>query len=266
MSQGDSPAPLSPDTTVDIRRVEGGGNATWHLAEEVPVAVVYNAVNYAVMLATPLDLEDFAVGFSVSERIVDRADAIQAVETRSRPQGVDLMIRIDEHSFERLGLREGRRNLAGRTGCGICGLDNAEAFFEPLPRVAQNIAVLDPQAARRAVDSFPERQTLNLLTHSVHGAAWVDWSGTIETVREDIGRHNALDKLLGAQARAGGDMTAGFALVSSRCSYELVEKAARFGVTALMSLSAPTAFAVRRAREANLALYSWSKEGLIGVI
>lgn len=265
MSTDQPQAPSSPEITVDIHKVEGGASATWHVAEEVPVALVYNGTNYAVMLATPADLEDFAVGFSISERVVERADAVQAVEIRSRPQGIDLMIRIDEPSFERLELRERRRNMAGRAGCGICGLDNAEGFFETLPRVTENLSALEPDAATRAVEAFPALQALNLQTHSVHGAAWVDWSGAIETVREDIGRHNALDKLLGAQARAGADMKAGFTLVSSRCSYELVEKAARFGVTALLSLSAPTAFAIRKAFEANLALYTWSKDGLVSL-
>lgn len=242
-----------------------GQDADWSIAEEVPVAIVYNGTNYAVMLATPDDLEDFAVGFSISERVVDRVEAIQAIDVRSRPQGVDLMIRIDDASFERLDLRERRRNLAGVAGCGICGLDNAESLFETLPQVAETRITLRPDAARKAVDAFPARQVLNLSTRSVHGAAWVDFDGTITTVREDIGRHNALDKLLGAQARANADMKAGFALVSSRCSYELVEKAARFGVPALLSLSAPTAFAIRKAQEANLALYTWSPEGLIAI-
>lgn len=229
------------------------------------MAVVYNGVNYAVMLATPDDLKDFAVGFSISERVVDRIDAIQAIEIRSRPQGIDLMIRVDQASFERLDLRERRRNLAGVAGCGICGLDNAESLFEPLPSVGKTRVTLDPDAAKRAVDAFPARQELNLSTRSVHGAAWVGFDGDIMMVREDIGRHNALDKLLGAQARTGADMKTGFALVSSRCSFELVEKAARFGVPALLSLSAPTAFAIRKAQEANLALYTWSPDGLIAV-
>lgn len=254
-----------PEIPISVRRAADALETTWHIAEEVPVAVVYNGSNYAVMLATPMDLEDFAVGFSISERVADRLEAIQSIDIRDRPQGVDLTIGIDEASFERLSLRERRRNMAGRAGCGICGLDNAESFFEALPIVAQNRASLDPDAAKRAVEAFPAHQTLNLTTRSVHGAAWVDFSGEIMAVREDIGRHNALDKLLGAQARAGADMQAGFALVSSRCSYELVEKAARFGVTALLSLSAPTAFAVRKAAEANLALYTWSSDGLIAV-
>lgn len=247
-----------------MRRADGQ-EANWSIAEEVPVAVVYNGVNYAVMLATPADLEDFAVGFSISEQVVDRVDAIKAIDVRSRPQGVDLTIRIDQASFERLDLRERRRNLAGVAGCGICGLDNAESLFEALPSVSETRVTLDPEAAKRAVDAFPALQELNLTTRSVHGAAWVGFEGAITTVREDIGRHNALDKLLGAQARAGVDMKTGFALVSSRCSYELVEKAARFGVPALLSLSAPTAFAIRKAREANLALYTWSADGLIAV-
>ena len=253
-----------PEISIAVRRADGQ-DITWSIPEEVPVAIVYNGSNYAVMLATPAHLEEFAVGFSISERVVDRVDAIQAIDVRSRPQGVDLMIQIDQSSFERLELRERRRNLAGVAGCGLCGLDNSETLFEALPQVATSRIVLEAGAARKAVDAFPERQSLNLSTRSVHGAAWVDFDGDIAAVREDIGRHNALDKLLGAQALGGADMKAGFALVSSRCSYELVEKAARFGVPALLSLSAPTAFAVRKAAEANLALYAWSSDGLITI-
>jgi len=256
---------LPPDISITVRNAEDGHEAQWHIAEEVPVAIVYNGTNYAVMLATPHDLEDFTVGFSISERVVDRVQAIQTIETRERPQGIELLITIDSASAERMSVRERRRNMAGRAGCGICGLDNAEELFEPLPEVAPILTALDPGTARKAVEAFPASQSLNLQTRSVHGAAWVDFSGNILAVREDIGRHNALDKLLGAQARARADMKAGFALVSSRCSYELVEKAARFGVTALLSLSAPTAFAVRKAREANLALYTWSADGLIAI-
>lgn len=254
-----------PEIPVTVRRASDETEAAWHIAEEVPVAVVYNGTNYAVMLATPSDLEDFAVGFSISEGVIDNAEAIKSIDSRSRPQGIDLMITIDEASFERLSVTERRRNMAGRAGCGICGIDNAETLFVALPRVAATRLSLDPEAANRAVEAFPARQTLNLTTRSVHGAAWVDFSGEILAVREDIGRHNALDKLLGAQARAGADMKAGFALVSSRCSYELVEKAARFGVAALLSLSAPTGFAIRKAAEANLALYTWSPDGLIAI-
>ena len=242
--------PLATSREIDV----GGG--VWNIAEEIPVAIVYNRRNYAVMMATPDRLADFAVGFSLTERVVDQFSDIAAVEIRYAERGVELNISIAPEKIERLDIRQQRRNLVGRAGCGLCGLESAEALFEELPRVSSNGARLDRDAAQKALLTFPERQPLNQKTRSVHGAAWVSHAGDILSVREDVGRHNAVDKLFGALTRENADVGAGFCLVSSRCSYEIIEKAARIGVATVVSISAPTAFAIEKAREAGISVYT----------
>jgi formate dehydrogenase accessory protein FdhD len=232
------------------------GAQTWYVPEEIPVAFIYNRRNYAVMLASPSDLEDFAVGFSLTERVVEGADEIEAIDIHQNERGVELHIRIGAGRLERLDARQQRRNLVGRAGCGVCGLENAEVFFKTLPRIGDRALELAPEAISRALSEFPACQPLNEKTRTVHGAAWAGLDGAIRLAREDVGRHNALDKLLGALALAGADMGAGFVLMSSRCSYEIVEKAARLGVRAVAAISAPTAFAIRKAKEANITLYA----------
>lgn len=227
----------------------------WRVAEETPVAFVYNRRNYAVMLATPTDLADFAVGFSLTERVVDAPQEILAVDVHQTERGVEFHISIDQEKLERFDQRQRRRNMAGRAGCGICGLENAESFFESLPRVSETPIQLGEKPLVTALSAFDDYQPLNKRTHSVHGAAFVRPDGKFVMAREDVGRHNALDKLLGALALAGRDGEEGFILISSRCSYEIVEKAARRRVRAILSVSAPTAFAIRKAQEAGVALY-----------
>jgi len=233
------------------------------IPEEVPVALVYDGLTFSIMLASPADLEDFATGFSLTERIADTPGDILGIEVRVRQQGIDLHVRLSDPCRTRLLLRQGRRNLAGRSGCGVCGIDSAEALFEPLPRVAPHPVWPTLAAAGMAVQGFEAAQPLRQATRTTHAAALCDSAGTLLLVREDVGRHNALDKLLGARARSvSAEGEGAFVLISSRCSYEMVDKAARRGVTALVSLSAPTAFAVRRASEAGLALAVWGDDGL----
>lgn len=245
----------APPPDREIAVSAGGETKNWRVPEETPTAFVYNRRNYAVMLATPLDMEDFAVGFSLSERVVDAADEIDAVDIHQSDRGVELHISISPERLERLDLRQQRRNLVGRAGCGVCGLENADVFFEKLPRVSETKARIKPEALVRALGALRDRQPLNQRTKTVHAAAWASLDGDILLAREDVGRHNALDKLLGALARAGSDRRLGFVLMSSRCSYEIIEKSARLGVTAVASVSGPTAFAIRKAEEANIALY-----------
>lgn len=233
------------------------------MPEETPVAFVYNGRNYAVMLASPLDLADFAVGFSLTERVVDAPDEIEAIDIHCSLRGVDLKMKIDAERLERLDIRQQRRNLVGRAGCGVCGLENADVFFETLPKVAGGAVELDAGALSRAASGLQDRQPLNQRTRTVHAAAWASPEGAIRTVREDVGRHNALDKLLGSLALSQTDMTDGFVMMSSRCSYEIVEKSARCGVTALAAISAPTDFALRKAREANLSVYCRAQDGFV---
>lgn len=265
MARNEAPPSLGDSAVEARRRVMGEPDApiVWHVPEEVPVAVTYNGLDHAVMLATPADLADFALGFSLSEHIVDQRTEIDSLSIRRRRQGIDLKITIDQRRFERLKLRQARRNLTGRSGCGVCGMDNAEAFFEPLSPVAVTPKVLDPKAVEAAAAALKDHQPLWQRNRSVHGAAWVAEDGTIMLVREDVGRHNALDKLLGALVGQGTNLSDGFVLISSRCSYEIVEKAARLGVLALVGLSAPTAFAVRKAHEARLSLNCYVTGGMV---
>ena len=241
------------------------GDAHWRVPEEVPCAFVYNGRNYAVMLATPLCLEDFAIGFSLTERVVDQLTDIHSVEIHGSPMGVEFHFKITDEKLARFDIRQRRRNIVGRAGCGVCGLENAEHFFEPLPQVAQKKHTLDLEAIWRGCEALPGYQKLHSETRSVHGVAWVDATGDIHTVREDVGRHNALDKLLGALGRENVNTANGLVLISSRCSYEIVEKAVRRGVKAVASISAPTAFAVRKAEEANLSLYVKAESAFVAV-
>jgi FdhD protein len=243
-----------------------GGKEQWRIPEETPVALVYNRRNYAVMLATPQDLVDFAVGFTLTERIVGSVSDILGLDIIHTERGADLRLRIAEHYLERFDLRQRRRNLPGNTGCGVCGLENADTFFEPLPRVANKKTSLNLSAVSKAVESLSGYQPINQRTRAVHAAAWVNFDGAILHAREDVGRHNALDKLLGALALEGADIKSGFVLMSSRCSYELIEKAAHCGVTALASISSPTSFALRKATEANMALYARTATGVGEII
>lgn len=238
----------------------------WRVPEEIPVAFVYNRRNYAVMLATPLNLEDFAIGFSLTERVVDAVDEISSVDIHQSERGAELHISISEERLERLDLRQQRRNLVGRAGCGVCGLENAEVFFEHLPNVAEAKTKVASAALKKALSALREHQPLNKATRTVHGAAWANMNGDILLAREDVGRHNALDKLLGALAREKADFRKGFVLMSSRCSYEIIEKAARLGVQAVASVSGPTAFAIRKAQEANIALYCRHENGFVEIL
>ncbi len=250
------------DRQVDIC-MAGDARAQWRVPEETPIAFVYNRRNYAVMLATPQDLIDFAIGFSLTERIVGSVSDILGLDILHSERGADMRLLISDLCLERFDLRQRRRNLPGKAGCGICGLENADEFFEILPKVAEEKISLNPNAVAKVFEAFNVYQPINQRTRSVHGAAWVNFDGSLLLVREDVGRHNALDKLLGALALENADMKAGFVLVSSRCSYELVEKAARCGVTALVSISGPTHFALCKAAEANMAIYARGPSGVV---
>lgn len=254
---GDSPP---PDNEISVA---GDGAAIWRVPEETPVAFVYNRRNYAVMLATPLDFVDYAVGFSVTERVIASVSDIAGLDVSHNDRGVDLRLRISDVCLEKFDLRQRRRNLPGNAGCGVCGIENIDEFFTALPRVAEKKTRLDKKAVVKAFDALADHQPINRRTRSVHGSAWVSFDGSIKCLREDVGRHNALDKLLGALLLAKTDMKSGFVLMSSRCSYELVEKAARCGVTALVAISGPTSFALRKAAEANMALYARGPKGVV---
>ena len=220
------------------------------LADEVPVALVVGGVSQAVMLATPADLDDFALGFALTEGWIADAGELYAVEAQHTPQGIEL--RLEVAAARQWALRERRRALAGRTGCGLCGIDSLAGLERPLAGVQP--PALRPGALARAQRELGQRQPLNALTGAMHAAAWCGADGAVQRVREDIGRHNALDKLVGALARAGIDPSAGFVAITSRASYEMVHKAASAGVGLLAAVSAPTARAVQTADRCGLAL------------
>jgi formate dehydrogenase accessory protein FdhD len=246
------------------REVAANGEC-WRVPEETPVALIYNGRNHAVMLATPADLDDFAVGFTLTERIVGALSDIEAIDIHQEERGVDLRLTLAAPAIERFDARQQRRNLVGRAGCGVCGVENAETFFERLAPVRASKAAIAEAALLRAVKSLPDHQPLNARTRTVHAAAFADLHGDILLAREDVGRHNALDKLLGAMARRGAAAQDGFVVMSSRCSYEIVEKAARAGVAAILSVSAPTAFALAKAEEANIVLYVCSADNVVRI-
>jgi len=257
-----------PELPVDVL-APGDKTVVWQLPEEIPVAFIYNGLTYAIMLCTPQDIEDFARGFSVTERIIDIQSDWLNLEISTRAEGVEVRISIEQNHFDALKLLMSRRNLPGRS-CGVCGLDSETEFFETLKPVAQNALLLNTGTIVYALEQFETLQKLKLSNKSVHGAAWVEFSGDqpygkVDLVREDVGRHNALDKLVGALIYAKRDISLGFLMISSRCSYDILLKAARSGIRAIVSLSAPTAFALRKAKEANISLYTLTKSGIFRV-
>ncbi|MFZ6748951.1 formate dehydrogenase accessory sulfurtransferase FdhD [Undibacterium sp. Ren11W] len=239
------------------------------VAEEVPVALVYNGISHAVMMASPLALEDFAIGFSLSESIVDSYRQIYDIEivTNATGLGVELRLSIATACFVRL--KEKRRLLAGSSACGICGIESLKAFEAALPAAVAATAVdlscqLSAAALLKAFAEMQKFQTINALTGAMHAAAWADLDGNILMLREDVGRHNAMDKLIGALAAAEQQLQkvrpAGFALMSSRASYELVQKAARAKIAVLATISAPTSLAIRIATDAGITLIGFARE------
>jgi FdhD protein len=242
------------------------------VAEEVPVAMVYNGISHAVMLATPRDLADFALGFSLSEGILASPDELYEVEAVHREKGIELQMQVSTERFQQLKVR--RRSMTGRTGCGLCGAESLEQAM----RIPQNI---DSTKATHSAGQFrsrsiylahrniQEQQELQTLTGATHASAWVRPDGSIAMLREDVGRHNALDKLIGARAYQH-DTQDGFVLTTSRASYEMVQKVGCAGISMLVAISAPTGLAIRIAQNCGVTLvgfarnnqhvvYSWSE-------
>lgn len=230
------------------------------VAEEVPVAMVYNGRTFAVMMATPHDLDDFALGFSLTERLIDDPSQLLQLETHALIEGIELSMQVTDNAPGAHLEKERQRLLPGRSGCGICGTRELEDAVRHDAAVGAGIAITR-DALEKALHELKERQPMNLATGAVHAAAWADASGRILHVREDVGRHNALDKLIGAIRRAGVDVNDGFAVVTSRASYEMVTKAASAGIALLVAISAPTALAVELARSAGLTLIGFARPG-----
>lgn len=221
------------------------------IAVEVPVALEYNGISHAVMLASPADLEDFALGFSLSEGIVGAASELLDCDVSEVEHGIQVQMRIPAQQF--VTLKEKRRNLTGRTGCGLCGAETLQQAIRRPPPVAGGTGI--PAAAMHAgMAAMQARQPLQQHSGATHAAAWMNADGSLACVREDVGRHNALDKLIGALARMRFDPAAGALLITSRASYEMVQKAATLGIGFIAAISAPTSLATELAQDAGLTL------------
>ena len=231
------------------------------VAEEVPVALEYNGISHAVMLASPQDLEDFALGFSLSEGILTSRSEMFDCELIEHADGIQVQMQIATERF--VLLKDKRRNMTGRTGCGLCGAETLQqAIRQPQPVVSN--ARFDGATLHAGMAAMQQRQHLQQQSGATHAAAWMNRDGVIELVREDVGRHNALDKLIGAlahQRRERSDLSDGAVLITSRASYEMVQKAATLGIGFLAAISAPTNLAVRLAHAADVTLVGFMRHG-----
>ena len=242
---------------VDRRRARSQVRVEDEIAEEVPVAFVVNGRPFAVMLATPADLEDFALGFMLSEGLVGDAGEVEIEGIAELIEGFELRLRVPAARARALEHRH--RALEGRSGCGICGTGQLETALRQPGPVAEGSSI-DVAALRRALRGLRDGQRLNARTGATHAAGWAGIDGGLQLLREDIGRHNALDKLVGAMARAGLDPAAGFCVVTSRASYEMAMKAASAGMPLLAAISAPTALAIALSERCNLTLVGFARE------
>ena len=238
----------------------GLSELVWQVPEEVPVAILFNSQPYAVMMATPADLEDFATGFALAEGLITDSHHIRGVLILPSREGLAADISIDEARIVRTRMAE--RSIEGRVGCGLCGIEDIKDAIR-MPGSKVPVTPLDPVAVKRAHENLARHQPMNAVNRSVHAAAWCSRDGDILICREDVGRHNALDKLIGAMARSRSNPRGGFVLVSSRCSFELVQKCAIAGIGALATVSAPTALALKLARNAGMKLAALSRAGVV---
>lgn len=251
--------PLHPVRTLHL---SGHGHAARDdsVIVEAPVALLYNGTSFAVMMATPDALEDYALGFALSEGIVASADEFRLVDIVRHDEGIALHAAIPQARFDALDAR--RRGMEGRSGCGLCGVESLQAAARPVPRVTDSPAV-DLSDIQAALDGLARQQPLNALSGGVHAAAFAHADGLL--VREDVGRHNALDKLIGAMARQGIPPASGFVVITSRASYEIVHKAASAGIGLVVAISAPTDLAIRTAEAAGLTLAAFARGSSLNV-
>ncbi len=227
------------------------------IIEEQAVALVYNGISHVVMMATPCDLFDFAIGFSLSEQIIDKASDILDIEIMTCFAGVEVQITISSRLFSRL--KNKRRSLAGNSGCGLCGVESLKQTVKQ-HNILSNNNNITPSVISRALTQFKQQQKLNQQAGSVHAAAFCSLQGEISLLREDVGRHNALDKLIGALAAQAFTSKQGFVLVSSRASYEMVDKTIAAGISSLVSISGATSKAVQWARQHQLQLIGFARK------
>ncbi|HEY7026645.1 MAG TPA: formate dehydrogenase accessory sulfurtransferase FdhD [Gemmatimonadales bacterium] len=253
-----------PLLELQVRRWRDGRveERTEPVVEETPVAVVYNGVPHVVMMATPSDLEDFVLGFSLTEELIRTPADLLSLEIVRYSQGIEIQATVSPECDVVIAGRT--RKLTGRTGCGICGSDSIAVVLKE-PRAVPAGTRIQPAAIQAALEALTERQTLNAATGAVHAAAWASANGSIELVREDVGRHNALDKLIGAAVKSGLDPATGFVLVTSRASFEMVQKAMILGAPLLAAISGPTGLAVRVAEQSGMTLVGFARKDKLTV-
>ncbi len=250
----------SRTATGELRLADGTVQAfSWQLPEEVPVALQINSEPYTVMMATPANLRDFAIGFLIAEGLIAPGTQVQGALVMPVDGGITVDVAIAPEAL--ITKRMVRRSIEGRSGCGLCGVEDIASAVRPLSAMTRSGG---PSAAAilKAARALPDAQIMNRHNRTVHGAAWVSLDGSIVMVREDVGRHTALDKLIGALAQSNADLGAGFVMMTSRCSFELVQKCVTAGIRALVTVSAPTVLAHDLARSSNLFLAALGPGGV----
>ncbi|GAO39340.1 formate dehydrogenase maturation protein FdhD [Sphingomonas changbaiensis NBRC 104936] len=247
----------TPSRFTEVRADGGTLPIEREIAAECPCAIEVNGLGYAVMMLTPAYLDDFAYGFCLSERLIDAAVDVEAVDRHATEHGV--VVRVTTRAALRERVLDRVRHRVSDSSCGICGIENLEQALRPLPKLVSSAPPLAATAVFAALARMRDHQPLNRATGAVHAALACDADGSVLLAREDVGRHNAFDKLIGAMASAGESWDGRFALLSSRCSYELVEKAALAGCPVLVTVSAATSLAIERARESGIRLISLAR-------
>ncbi|WP_420002224.1 formate dehydrogenase accessory sulfurtransferase FdhD [Acinetobacter sp. LF10] len=227
-----------------------------YIVQEYPVALIYNGISHAVMMATPSDLEVFAKGFSLSEGILHSLSELYSLEIRHNTLGVEVDMTISSCAF--MALKEHRRMMVGRTGCGLCGVESLKQLYANLPIVNTSVSSIWLNQIPNAIAQLKVRQRISELTGGAHAAAWVV-KGQIVALFEDVGRHNALDKLIGYLAEQKMNVAEGFVVMTSRASYELIRKCAQYNIGLLATISAPTSMAIEMAKHLNLTLASFCR-------
>ncbi|RLZ08217.1 formate dehydrogenase accessory sulfurtransferase FdhD [Acinetobacter sp. 2JN-4] len=227
-----------------------------YIVQEYPVALIYNGISHAVMMATPSDIEKFAKGFSLSEGILQSLTELYSLEISQNDLGIQVDMDISARAF--MGLKQQRRMMVGRTGCGLCGIESLKQLYSNLPVVSTQVSTTWFNQIPAAIAQLNVRQKISALTGGAHAAAWVV-KGQIIALFEDVGRHNALDKLLGYLAEQNMDVAEGFVVMTSRASYELIRKCAQYNIALLATISAPTSMAIEMAKQLNLTLASFCR-------
>ena len=227
------------------------------IAEEVPISLIYNQIPHVVMLATPTNLEEFALGFSITEGIIKSPHELLSARVYNRSNGIEVQLKIPKHRFDCVSVKG--RILTGRTGCGLCGASTLQQAIRQ-PNAVKGELSVSAEDLRSALFDLCNHQKLNHITGAVHAAAWVVPGQGITDIREDVGRHNALDKLIGCLLRNNKDLSSGFIIITSRASYEMVQKTAWVGISLLAAISAPTGLAIRLANETGLTLIGFARD------